>query len=200
MKVRHLAAVVAMLAVVGVAMHQARSADSDNKDEAALKEASNDFAVRYAKAQLRLAELRLAKAQEMNRRVARTLAKGVIEQFADDVKFAKSQLEAAQSSGKSDGFTFWVNRAQLELEDREEALQVAVQANERVPGAFRDIDLDRLRAAVELAKLRVERSKELENASEGAKLMWQLSIMAEEINRVDEMVSLALQNRLSEFF
>ncbi len=136
----------------------------------------------------------------MNRRVARTLAKGVIEQFADDVKFAKSQVEAAQRSGKSDGFTFWVNRAALELEDREEALQIAVQANERVPGAYRDIDLDRLRASAELAKLRVERSKELENASEGAKLLWQLSIMTEEINRVDEMVSLSLQNRLSEFF
>ncbi len=64
MNVRYLAAVVAMLAVVGVAMHQACSADSGDKDEAAFKQASSDFAVRYAKAQLRLAELRLAKARK----------------------------------------------------------------------------------------------------------------------------------------
>ena len=90
MKLRNLSAAAAVFVLVGFALHQARSADPAQQDTE-LKQAANDFAQRYAKAQLRLAELRLAKAEEMNRRVARTLAKGVVEQFADDVAFAKAQ-------------------------------------------------------------------------------------------------------------
>ncbi len=200
MNLRQIAAAAAMLAIAGLALHQAHSADPAEKDSAQLKQASDDFAIRYAKAQLRLAELRLAKAQEMNRRVARTLAKGVVEQFANDVTFAKAQLEAAQGSGKSDSFSFWVRRAELELADRQEQLRIANAANQRVPGAYQPIDLDRMQAAIELAGLRVERAKELADAPEEAKLVWQLEIIAEELNRVDEMVTLSLQNRLSEFF
>ncbi|MEX2113698.1 MAG: hypothetical protein WD845_10960 [Pirellulales bacterium] len=200
MNLRQFAAVVVMLAITGLALHQARSADPPEKDPAQLKQAAGDFATRYAQAQLRLAELRLAKAQEMNRRVARTLAKGVVEQFADDVDFAKAQLAAAQGGGKADSFSFWVRRAELELQDDQEQLRIATSANERVPGAYQPIDLDRMQATIELASLRVERAKELANAPEEAKLVWQLEIIAEELNRVDQMVTLSLQNRLSEFY
>jgi hypothetical protein len=199
MNLRHLAAAAAVFVLVGFALHQARSADPAQQDTQ-LKQAGNDFALRYAKAQLRLAELRLAKAEDMNRRVARTLAKGVVEQFADDVAFAKAQLAAAQNNEKHGSFNFWLRRAELELSDRQEQLRIATSANERVPNAYQPIDLDRMRASIELASLRVERAKQLEDAPEDAKLVWQLEIMAEELNRVDEMVTLSLQNRLSEFF
>jgi hypothetical protein len=199
MNVRHLAAVAAVVVLAGLALHQARSADPAQQD-AQLEQASRDFALRYAKARLRMAELRLAKAEDMNRRVARTLANGVVEQFADDVAFAKAQVESLQNDGKVSTFGFWQRRAELELAERQEQLRIATSANERVPGAYQPIDLDRKRAAIELASLRVERAKQLANAPQETQLVWELQIMAEELNRVDEMVSLSLQNRLSEFF
>ncbi len=201
MNVRRLAALVGILAITGMALHQARSAD-EPKGEArpASDAATGDFAARYAQAQLRLAELRLRKAQSMNRRVPQTLARGIIELFADDVEFAKAQVKAARGSGGADSFSLWLARTELDMRDREEQLRIATEANARVPGAFPPIDLERMRAAIELAGLRVERGRSLAGASPEAKLQWQLELTVEELSRVNQMVSLSLQNRLGEFF
>jgi hypothetical protein len=201
MNLRRLAALAGILAITGAAFHQARSADPpDKKASSAAVTGSGDFAERYARANLRLAELRLQKAQEMNRRVARTLAQSVVELFADDVEFAQAQLKSAQSGGQIDSFDLWLRRAQLELQDREKQLNMATTANQRVPNAFAPIDLARIRAGLELAKLRVDRGRELADAPPPEKLAWQLEMMNEGLNRVDIMVSLAIQNRLAQFF
>ncbi len=201
MNVRRIAAIAGILVVTVVAFQPARSADPPAKQSgSSAKGDTSDFAVRYAQANLRLAELRLEKAREMNRKVARTLAQGIVELFANDVEFARAQLKAAQSGGTADSFALWLHRAELELEDREQQLQVAKNANERVPNAFPPIDMARIEAAIELARLRVERGRELAEASPQEKLAWQLEMMNEGLNRVDIMVSLAIQNRLAEFF
>jgi hypothetical protein len=201
MNVRRLLALAGILAVAGAAWHQAHSADEPKTDPPAASDAaSGDFATRYAQAQLRLAELRLRKAQDMNRRIPQTLAKGVIEQFSDDVAFAKAQIKAAQGSGRADSYSLWLARMELDLRDREEQLRVAVDANKRIGGAFSPIDLERMRAAIDLAGLRVERGRALAGASPDEKLQWQLEMTVEQINRINEMVTLSLQNRLGEFF
>jgi hypothetical protein len=194
-------ALLVILAIAVVGFAQARTAAPEEKaSTGAADSQSRDFALRYARAQLKLAEIRLQKAQEMNRRIPQTLAKGVIEQFADDVEFAKAQLRAADTGGSVDGFGVWKRQVELELADREESLKIAEDANRRVPGVYQPIDLERMRAAVELAKLRVERAASLADASPDARLAWQLEMMQEGLTRVDQMVTLSLQNRLSEFY
>ena len=201
MNLPRLAALSGILAVAAVAFQQARSAAQPVKEARPAKDAAgDDFAVRYARAHLRVAELTLQKAQDMNRRVPQTLAKGIVEQFSDDVEFAKAQVESATRSGTSDTFTLWLRRAELDLVARESRLKSATEANQRVKGAFSPIDLERLRAGIELAKLRVVRAQSLANAPPEAKLQWQIEMISEGLNRIDEMVSLSLQNRLAEFF
>ncbi len=108
MNLRRIAAVAGLLAIVGAALHQASTAAPPESNAA-----SNDFAVRYARAQLRVAELTLQKAQEMNSKIADTLAVGTVEQFADDVEFAKAQLESAMRGGSNDPFQAWLRRAEI---------------------------------------------------------------------------------------
>jgi hypothetical protein len=200
MNLRRVAALSALLLLGGVAFHQARSADPPENKPTAPAVADKDFAVRYARAHLRVAELTLQKAREMNRQVAETLSKGIVEQFASDVEFAKAQLAEAERTGTSDAYALWLRRAELDARARKDRLQSATEANRRVPGAYPPIDLERMRAAAELANLRVERGKALANATPEARLAWQLEMINEGLNRVDEMVSLSLQNRLAEFF
>jgi hypothetical protein len=202
MNLRRIAALVATIALAALVLKQATSAAQPAKENAAAKgapAAGEDFATRYARAQLRLAELTLQKAQDMNRRVPQTLAKGVVEQFADDVQFAKAQVEAA-ARGQTDPFNLWLRRAEIDLREREDRLKIVSEANRRVKGAYTALDLERLRAGIELARLRVDHGRSLADASPEAKLQWQLEMISESLNRVDEMVTLSIQNRLAEFF
>lgn len=201
MNVRRLAALTGILVIAGIALHQARSADGPKADaKPAARAASDNFALKYAQVQLRLAELRYRKAQDMNRRVPQTLAKGVIDQFADDVRFAQAQVKIAQETGHADAYRLWIVRSELDLENRQVELQVATDSNQRIPGAYTPLDMERKRASVELARLRVERGKSLANGSSEERLQWQLEMTVEEINRAQEMVKLSIQNRLAEFF
>jgi len=200
MKLPRLVVLAGIVALAGVALHQARSADEPEKKSPPAPATDTNFAVRYAEAHLLVAELTLKKAQDMNRQVPQTLARGIIDQFSDDVEFAKAQLEDAKNTGAIDAFGLWLRRAELALKMREERLNTAMEANRRVPGAYRPVDLDRMRAAIEMARLRVERGRALADAPHIAKLDWQLEMINEGLNRVEEMVSLSIQNRLAEFF
>jgi hypothetical protein len=202
MNFRRWAILAGVLAIASVALHQARSAGQQEKSAATASGKADDFAVRYAKVQLRVAELKLLKAQEMNRRVAETLSKDVVQLFADDVAVAKGALAAAERGGSGGGSTYnlWMRRAEQELAWRQDRMKRATEANRRVPDAYGPLDLDRMNTAIELAQLRVERGKSLANGSAEARLDWQLEMISEGLNRVDEMVTLAIQNRLADFF
>lgn len=200
MNVRHLAVIAGVLAVAFATFQQARSANEPKKSSSADDAAAKEFAVRYAQTYLRMAELTLQKAQELNRRVPETLAGALIEKFTHDLEFAKAQLEDVRQSGNSNAFKLWLWRAELNLRSREQLLTAANRANSLKPGFYPPIDLERIQAAIELARLRVERGKSLVDKPPEARLAWQLEMMNEGLNRVDEMVSLSLQNRRIEIF
>src|SRR5689334_690535 len=107
MNVRHLAVIAGVLAIALAAFQQARSANEPKKSSPADDTAAKEIAVRYAQAYLRMAELTLQKAKELNRRVPETLAGALIEKFTHDVEFAKAQLEDVRQSGKTNAFKLW---------------------------------------------------------------------------------------------
>jgi hypothetical protein len=143
MNVSRFALAAGVMAIAVAALYQAGTAAQQEKAAA-----KNDFAVRYARAQLRLAELTLQKAQEMNQKIPETLATGTVEQFADDVAFAKAQLESAMRGGSNDPFDAWLRRAEIDLRSAEARLQRAADANRLVRGAYGPTDLERMRANI----------------------------------------------------
>jgi hypothetical protein len=179
-----------------------KSDDGKTADgKSATKETGQDsFAVRYAKLQLRLAELTLQKAREMNRRMPQTLAPGMVEQFADDVDFAKKQVEYASQHGEVDSFNVWIHQAEIDVRVQESRLKRIQNAARISKEAAQPIDIERVKLSLDIAKLRAERGKSLVSASPDERLRWQIEMISEQMRRLDNMVTLSLQNRLSEFF
>ena len=169
--------------------------------KAAEKDSGQDsFAVRYAKLQLRLAELTLQKAREMNRRMPQTLAPGMVEQFSDDVDFAKKQVEYATQHGEVDSFNVWIHQAEIDVRIQESRLKRIQNAARISKEAAQPIDIERVRLSLDIARLRAERGRSLVSASPDERLRWQMEMISEQMRRLDNMVTLSLQNRLSEFF
>jgi len=179
-----------------------KAADGKGADgKGAEKESGQDsFSVRYAKLQLRLAELTLQKAREMNRRMPQTLAPGMVEQFSDDVDFAKKQVEYATQHGEVDSFNVWIHQAEIDVRIQESRLKRIQNAARISKEAAQPIDIERVRLSLDIAKLRAERGRSLVSASPDERLRWQMEMISEQMRRLDNMVTLSLQNRLSEFF
>jgi hypothetical protein len=146
-----------------------------------------------------LAELTLQKANEINRKVARTLSQGLIEAFTDDVDFAKVCLQHVMSTNSVDPFMDCITRSELVLRAAEIKLKKATRANETSPGAIDNMDIERMRLGVELAGLQLERGRSLVNASSDAKLQWQFEVLSDSLARVAQQVAVISQNRLQEF-
>src|SRR5262245_7752625 len=127
MKLRRLVAAACVVSVLAMLVY--RSAVVPAADDT-----GESVAVRYAKAQLRFAELTVQKAEAMNRRVPGTLVQSVIMQFADEVELGKLRVTAAQR-GADDSMTLSLQRAEFNVRSAEAKLQKAVETNQRVPGA-----------------------------------------------------------------
>jgi hypothetical protein len=191
MNFRRVLAVAGVLAACGVLIYHRGSAApaTDGKPQGSLP-------VRYARAELRLAELTLQKAQEMNRKVPGTLIAGLMAQFAEDVEFAKLRLQNAQKTGGGDALEECLQRAELARRLAEGRLKKAVEANKRAPSVVDANELERLRLRLEIAELRLERGKSLVDATADAKLQWQLDMLNDDLARVAEQTYLLGQNRL----
>jgi hypothetical protein len=162
---------------------------------AATDAAQEPVAVRYARAQLRLAELTLRKARELNRKVPLTIPNPMMAQFADDVTYAKAQLQVAERSKGADVYGSWVERAEVTVRTAEAKLKQASEVDRAVPGTFEPIDMDRFRLGVEIAKLQLERGRSLANASPEDRMQWQLEVLGDGMARLKEQIWLISQNR-----
>jgi acyl-coenzyme A thioesterase PaaI-like protein len=165
----------------------------------AKESAAESLDVRCARAKLRLAELTLQKAQEMNRKVAGTLTGGLIAQFADDVQLAKLQLQNATRPEGLDAHQAYMLRAELIRHQADARLKRAKEADQRSPGVVSANELERFSLEADIAQIRVERGQSLADASPDAKLQWQVDMLNDELARVKEQTYLLGQNRLQQF-
>jgi hypothetical protein len=193
MNVRRWMAMAGFFAIGGATFYHSGSAAPANNSP------PESLDVRYARARLRLAELTLQKGQGMNRKVAGTLTGGLISQFADDVEFAKVQLQNATRPEGINPHRGYLLRAEMVRHAVESKLKKAIEANGRVPGVVSASELERLRLDVEIAQMRVERGQSLIDASQDAKLQWQIDLLNDELARVKEQTYLLGQNRLQQF-
>ena len=190
MNIRRLVTAAGVLAIFGLSLYH-----SGSIAPAAVDARQDSVAARYARAQLRLAELTLQKAQTMNQKVAGTLVGSMVSQLADDVEFAKLQVQATTRSGEVDPLQACMQRAELSLHLAEARLKRATEANQRVPGTVQPIDLERLRLGVEVAQLRLESGRSIADATPNAKLQWQIDMLNEELSLIKQKTYLLGQNR-----
>lgn len=144
--------------------------------------------VRSARAQLRLAEANLLRMERANQRVAGTIPSEVVNEYRDDVAVAKARLERALGGSKEAQFLASLRNAQAGLRAVEAQWTGAQAANRRTPGAYDEMDVERLRLLAEVARLRVERGQALVGKSPEAQREWQIEYLTDEVQRLREAV------------
>jgi hypothetical protein len=142
--------------------------------------------LRYARAQLQLAEANLRRVEESNQRVARSVPTNVVAEFRYDVEVARARLAQAADGEAKNEFQVWLQRAEAERKAANDSLKSALAANDRVPGTFRELDIERFRLRVEVASLQLERGRMLAGAGRTVQLAWKVDLLDNQVQRLKE--------------
>jgi hypothetical protein len=142
--------------------------------------------VRYARAQMQLAEANLKRVEQSNKRVAGSVPDSVVAEYQDDVKVAKTRLEQAAAGGTAKEFQVWLQRAEAEQRTAETTWKIATAVNGRLPGTFDPLDVERFRLRAEVAKLQHERGQTLVDSGLEAKMQWKIDMLDNQVQRLKE--------------
>lgn len=195
MTLRRLAAMTVVL-VIGVAV--GRSTGSAAGDEE--QKQAEALAVQCAAAELKLAEMNLARAQELNKKVPGTLVRGMMQQFSDEVDRAKTELEIAKKAPQGDPYQACIERVKLDLRTAEARAKEGLETHERAPTVVTKNDVERMRLVAIIADLQLQRGMSLANAPAEEKLKWQFEILSDDVDNIRVFTYLLGQNRIGQFF
>jgi hypothetical protein len=147
---------------------------------------SESIEVRYARAQMQLAEANLQRVEQSNKRVARSVPSSVVAEYQHDFKAAKTRLEHATAGRGAGEFQVWLQRAAAEQNMAEMAWKNAMAVNLDVPGTFDPLDIERFRLRVEVAKLQLERGQAMVDSDLVAQLQWEINLLDNQVQRLKE--------------
>ncbi len=152
--------------------------------------APNELQVRYAQARLRLAELDLERAVAANAASTNSIGDREVQRLRTHVEMLKHQVEIARSHPRTAARQAAAAAAEAACTDTRADLEAALRANQRAPGTVSDINVERLRAKVELADVRLAMCKSPDyELSLLAELEWNIEQLTDEVidlrHRVD---------------
>jgi hypothetical protein len=142
--------------------------------------------VRYARAQVQLAEANLNRVEQMNKKLARAVPGSVVADYQHNVQVAKTRLEQAAAAPAANDFQVWLQRADAERLAAEKTWKNASAVNSRSPGTFEPLDIERYRLRAEVAKLQLERGQTLIDASRDSQLQWEIDMLDNQVQRLKE--------------
>ena len=114
-----------------------------------------ELRLRYAAARLRLAELDLERAVAANRMVPGAVGDRELARLRNHVTLMQRQFEIARALPRTAVRQATIAAAELAGDNARVDLDAALKANHRVPGSVSDLNIERLRARLELAEIRV---------------------------------------------
>jgi hypothetical protein len=142
--------------------------------------------VRYARAQMQLAEANLNRVEQSNKRVPGAVPSSVVAEYQHDLQVAKTRLEQVTAGPGGGDFEVWLQRAGAERTGAETAWKGATAANRRVPGTFGPLELERFRLRAEVARLQLERGQALADSGREAQMQWQIEMLDNQVQRLKE--------------
>jgi hypothetical protein len=156
------------------------------RTSAPIGSASESVEVRYARAQMQLAEANLNRVEQSNKRMERSVPSSVVAEYQHDVQVAKARLEQATAGQVTSEFQVWLRRADAERAAAETTWKTAMAANASVPGTFEPLDVERLRLRAEVAKLQLERGQTLVHSGREAQLQWEIDVLDNQVQHLKE--------------
>lgn len=149
---------------------------------------ADSLALRHAKARLRLAELNLKRVQRSNQKMAGTVPADIAAEYREDVELAKARVQAAAAGDARGQFQVWLQTAEAAAKAAEAQWQSARIANQHQPGTVDDLDVERLKARVEVAQWNVLEGRSLIDKPREAQLQWQADFLGDEVARLQDQV------------
>jgi hypothetical protein len=137
--------------------------------------------VRYARASLALAKMRLEKAMEGNKRIVGILPDAVIEPLRQVVAISEEQLREALDGTSPSLREVELRIAKANLIAAEVDWRRAAAVNKAVPGTISDRDIERLQLAIEVARLRLERAQTLPTKFTTVEVQWHLQELTKDV-------------------
>jgi hypothetical protein len=180
----------AQIATPSAAQQKSEASESDKAaQKAAEKKKEQELDVKYAKAYLKLVEATLEKYEDTNRRLPNTIRPSVIQAIQEGVREARERLQLAQRDDVSDS-EIYVSGAESDLRTAEESLRKAEAANIQFSGTISDAEIARLKADVELSKIRAEKARHLASESALSNVRYELEQLREDVQELRMFVAL----------
>lgn len=136
----------------------------------------------YAVARLRLAELDLERAVVANHAAKGAVGNREIDRLKNHVALVRHQLEIARGQPRTASRQATMAAAHVARDNARADLDSALKANQLAPGAVSDLNLERLRARLELAEIRVALCQ---NSASGLSLLdemqWNIDQLTDEV-------------------
>ncbi|MEX2113711.1 MAG: hypothetical protein WD845_11025 [Pirellulales bacterium] len=146
--------------------------------------AAESVELRYCRAQLQLAEANLARLEQMNQKVARTVPVSLLAERKQQVAVARLRLQQAEAGEAGNPFAVWLRRAKANQSEAAMRWQQAVAVNQRAANTIDPRDVGRYRLRAEVCRLQFERGQELAGASRAAQLEWRVELLTNELDWV----------------
>ena len=121
----------------------------------------------------------------------RSVPSSVVAEYQHDVQVAKTRLEQANAGQTASDFQVWLQRADAERRTAETAWTNATAVNDRVPGTFQPLDVERFRLRAEVAKLQLERGQMLVDSDNETQLQWEIDMLDNQVQRLKDETSRA---------
>lgn len=177
----------ALLLVAGVYAIEDESAPSSQPTEPG--EDHPSFEVRYAAAELKLANFDLQRALLANRETPQTIADSDVESLRQAVAAAEERFTRAKTEWKSAPSSAAIETAEQRHNEAASAYRKALTANRVTPNAVNPLELQRLELAAELARYDVCRQRaENDVRSVLGELEWEVSTLREEVTELRRRV------------
>lgn len=138
--------------------------------------------LRSTEARLRVAELDLERAIAANERFHDAVGDREIQRLRNHVAMLRRQVDIAREHPRTAARQVCIAAAEAACADARGDLEAAERATQRTPGSVSDINVERLRAKVELADIRLElcRNPDYE-LSLLAELEWNIEQLTDEV-------------------
>lgn len=166
----------------GAAQNDKKNADQDKQKE-------KDLDIQYAKAYLKLMEATLAKYEATNRKLPNTIRPSVMQAIQETVREARERVGLAQNDDTSD-VEIYVSGAEADLRASQEALKKAEAANLQYSDTVSPEEVARLKAEVEVAKIRLEKARHLGSESQLSNVRFELEQLRADVAELRMFVAL----------
>ena len=157
-------------------------ADQPGQENSAAEDDRESVEIRFARAHVELAKLNLRRAVEANKRTPNVFSKEFMEKLHLHIAIDEAQLAQHLKGEDADAHQVCIRGAEASVKLAEADWKRKQDSHQQAPTAAGALVVERARLVAEIAKLNLERAKEL-NASESLlkHLQWQIEELRHQV-------------------